>query len=271
MKNLVLKVRPTLEKEHYIRKADPNSNYWFDFSCPKLRKYQEKFEDKFCLILAGDQNLEGDFYSIPFSVVDTLFIEEYLSNDKNGKTRWVGSVKGHELKVNNCMHTKDISLFYGNPLFIDNNYNLLTPNTHIEDPNEYAIQNRKIEINARQKQSLFRKKVLDNFQEKCCLTGIRESGFLRASHIIPWSHSISSRLDHSNGLSLSVTYNHLFDQGYIRFDNSLKVIVTLELREFSIPFQEILSQINQAQANLPVLHSISEDYLDYHRKNILIK
>ena len=220
MKNLVLKIRSTLEKEHYIRKADPNSNYWFDFSCSKLKRYQEIFEDKFCLILAGNQDLEGDFYSIPFTVVSDLFSEDYLSNDKNGKNRWVGSVRGHELKVNNCIYTKDISLFYGNPLFL-NKLDLLNIDTNTEDPNEYAIQNRRIEINARQKQSLFRKKVLDNFQEKCCLTGIRESNFLRASHIIPWSHSISSRLDPSNGLSLSITYDHLFDQGYISFDNSL--------------------------------------------------
>ena len=270
MKNLVLNNRSNLEEDHYIRKADPSNNYWFDFSLSKLKKYKEKFGNNFSIILAGNQDLEGDFYVIPFVVVADLFTEEYLSNDKNGKTRWVGIIRGHEIKVNNCNYTKDISLFYGNPLFLNNQYDLINTDTKIDELNEYAIQNRRIEVNSRQKQSLFRKRVLDNFQRKCCLTGIPESNFLRASHIIPWSHGISSRLDTSNGLSLSVTYDHLFDQGYISFDTSLKVIITPQFQNFSLPFQDILVKINQIQASLPLIYSINQEYLEYHRNKILI-
>ncbi len=271
MKNLIIKNRSILEQKHYIRKADPNNNYWFDFACSKLKKYREKFDDKFCLILAGDQDLEGDFYFIPFSVVSKLFNDEYLSNDKNGKNRWVGVIRGHEIKINNCSFTQDISIFYGNPFFLNSEFNLLEQNINTEDSNEYAIQNRKIEINARQKQSLFRKKILDNFEHKCCLTGISEVNFLRASHIVPWSHSISSRLDPANGLCLSITHDYLFDQGYISFDNSMKVIITSEVNSFSIPFKEILLKIDRVEAQKPSLHSINQDYLEYHRNNILMR
>lgn len=280
MRNLVLNNRSALEKYHYIRKADPNRNYWFDFSCPKLKNYIKMFGEDFCIILAGDENLEGDFYSIPFNVVIDLFTDEYLSNDKNGKNRWVGIIRDHELKINNCSQKTDISIFYGNPLYLSNKtdlFNLLSTSNSIseneiqDDPNEYAIQNRKIEINSRQKQSLFRKRVLDNFNWKCCLTEISESNFLRASHIVPWSHSISSRLDPSNGLCLSVTYDHLFDQGYISFDESLKVIITPEFTSFSFSFQKILSGINRVQASIPKMHLIKQDYLSYHRQNILIR
>jgi predicted restriction endonuclease len=170
-------------------------------------------------------------------------------------------------------YSKDVSLFYGNPSFLSYSGQpfLKTFNLSEDDLNDYSIENRKIEINSRQKQSLFRKKVLNNFQDKCCISSISESNILRASHIIPWSHRIDSRLDPSNGLCLSVTYDHLFDQGFISFSDSLQVIITPEYRNFSQPLQNLLEDVKNRQAELPKKHKISQDYLNYHRENILIK
>ncbi|WP_396229663.1 HNH endonuclease [Geminocystis sp. NIES-3708] len=103
------------------------------------------------------------------------------------------------------------------------------------------------------------------------MTSISESNMLRASHIIPWSHKIDSRLNPSNGLCLFVTYDHLFDQGYISFTNSLQVIITPEYKYFSLPLQDILILVQNTQAKYPIKYQIDCDYLDYHRKNILIK
>lgn len=273
MINLVIKNRKLIEKRHYVRKADPNVNYWFDFFSNKLYKYQDKFGDNFYLIIIGSEKQEADFYAIPFLVVKDMFIEEYLSNDKRGKVRWVGSIKGHSFNLRTCNLPKDISLFYGNPSFLNTQENFLEIKYNLseEELNDYSIENRKIEINARQKQSFFRKKVLNNFQEKCCITSISESNMLRASHIIPWSHKIDSRLNPSNGLCLSVTYDHLFDQGYISFSDFLQVIITPEYKSFSLPLQEILKELKNRQAKYPIQYQINRDFLDYHRQNILIK
>jgi hypothetical protein len=274
MINLVLKNRQLINKIHYIRKADPKVNYWFDFYSAKLEQYQNKFGNDFCLIIAGSDKQEGDFYAIPFITVQDIFVDQYLSNDKReGQARWIGSIKGHNLTLRTCNISKDVSLFYGNPSFLSYSGQpfLKTFNLSEDDLNDYSIENRKIEINSRQKQSLFRKKVLNNFQDKCCISSISESNILRASHIIPWSHRIDSRLDPSNGLCLSVTYDHLFDQGFISFSDSLQVVITPEYRNFSQPLQNLLEDVKNRQAELPKKHKISQDYLNYHRENILIK
>jgi hypothetical protein len=273
MTNLVLKNRQLIEQKNYVRKADPKVNYWFDFSYSKLQRYRDKFGSNFCLIIAGSENQDGDFYAIPFVNVKDVFIEQYLSNDKVGKVRWVGNIIGHNLKLTTCKVFKDISLFYGNPSFVSYEERpfQLESNLSEEELNDYSIENRKIEINSRQKQSVFRKKVLNNFQEKCCISSISESNMLRASHIIPWSHRIDSRLDPSNGLCLSVTYDHLFDQGFIGFNDSLQVIITPKYKSFSQPLQKILEDVKSRQAELPKKFKINQDYLIYHRENILIK
>ena len=59
-----------------------------------------------------------------------------------------------------------------------------------EGTNDYAIENSKREIQVSIKQSTFRKKILKNFEHKCCLTGVTENDLLVASHIIPWATKI---------------------------------------------------------------------------------
>ncbi|PPJ62092.1 hypothetical protein, partial [Cuspidothrix issatschenkoi] len=66
MINIALKNRQWIEQKNYFRKADPKVNYWFDFYYNKLQRYRDKFGNDFCLIIAGSENQEGDFYAIPF-------------------------------------------------------------------------------------------------------------------------------------------------------------------------------------------------------------
>lgn len=270
--NLALAHRDLLRRQNYVRKADPKVDYWFDFTAQKLREYFEENGTNFRLIIIGSETLEADFYAIPYAALQDILTESNLSNDKSGKHRWVGNIYGHTLKLRNCPTPKDVGLFYGNPILLDDKNSLpwLTNASSEDVENEYAIENRKIEINVRQKQSVFRSNVLKNFQQRCCVSELTEANLLRASHIVPWSHRVESRLDPSNGLCLSVAYDHLFDQGFIGFSESLKVIVTPAHEGFSAPLQSILKDIDSRQASLPKLHPINREYLRYHREKILI-
>ncbi len=271
--NLALAHRELLERHHYVRKADPNVDYWFDFSAVKLKQYFENNGLNFKLIIIGSENLEADFYAIPFAAVQDIFTEENFSNDKGGKRRWVGNIFGHTLRLSNCSVPKDIGLFYGNPILLTNEASLPWPTQELteDEENEYAIENRRLEINVRQKQSVFRKSVLKNFQRRCCITQLTETSLLRASHIVPWAHRVESRLDPSNGMCLSVAHDHLFDQGFIGFTESLKVVITPEHKRFSAPLQSLLRDIDGRQASLPKLRKINSEYLSYHREKILIR
>lgn len=64
-------------------------------------------------------------------------------------------------------------------------------------------------------QSFFRRAVIANFDEHCCITGIADSRLLNASHIVPWSDDIKNRHNPSNGLSLSATFDRAFDRGLV--------------------------------------------------------
>ena len=284
--NLVVAYRDLLEKRNYVRKADPRVNYWFDFAAGKVGEYVDLYGPNFNLIIVGSLELEADFYVIPYPAVRDLLTEENLSNDKSGKRRWIGNIFGHTLKLSNCPTAKDISIFYGNPLLLADDQSpflerrsLLNDERSLpwnfrpltdEEENDYAIENRLQEVKVRQKQSTFRNKVLRNFDSRCCLTQITEENLLRASHIVPWSHRVESRLDPANGLCLSVVHDHLFDQGFIAFDDDLKVIITPEHKAFSEPLQGILQGVASRQATPPKLNSINRDYLAYHRHKILI-
>ena len=160
----------------------------------------------------------------------------------------------------NCPIYIDVGMYFGNP-------HLLTQTDAITDDveNDYAIENRLVEIQVRVKQSVFRKKVLSNFENACCVSGISESELIVASHIIPWSHRIETRLDPANGLLLFSSYDKLFDQGYITFNNNLKIIITSKTPNFSGELQILLKSIENKNAVNPKKYPIKSEYLEYHR------
>src|SRR6476469_6868470 len=99
MNNFVWTNREILKKSNYIRKADPQKNYWLDFSASRLQNYINIFGNNFNVIILGSEMEEGDFYIIPFSYIKHILIDDYLSNDKDGRKRWVGIVKENHLKI----------------------------------------------------------------------------------------------------------------------------------------------------------------------------
>ena len=60
-------------------------------------------------------------------------------------------------------------------------------------------------------QGFFRRAVLANFNNCCCITGIDEPRLLIASHISPWGADVENRHNPRNGLCLSATFDRAFD------------------------------------------------------------
>lgn len=80
-------------------------------------------------------------------------------------------------------------------------------------------------INARRGQGVFRTRVLQ-IERQCRLTGVDDPDHLRASHIMPWGRSShQQRLDRYNGLMLAPHVDHLFDRGYISFNDDGALLV----------------------------------------------
>ena len=86
-------------------------------------------------------------------------------------------------------------------------------------------------VKARRGQGIFRTNVR-LIEKSCRLTGVQNKKHLRASHIKPWKDSNDSeKVDGNNGLLLSPHVDHLFDQGYITFQNSGNLVISKELNQ----------------------------------------
>lgn len=133
--------------------------------------------------------------------------------------------------------------------------------TKIKD-DKTIFETDKIElIKARRGQGVFRKRVLTT-EPYCRLTGVSDPRFLRASHIKPWVDSDNKeRLDGNNGFMLSPHVDHLFDGGYISFEQSGHVLVAADidsiLSDWSLPLRVIGHPFSDEQ----------EIYLAFHRAN----
>ena len=82
----------------------------------------------------------------------------------------------------------------------------------------------------------------------------------------PWAHCNTNdeRLDGNNGLMLTPTIDHLFDKGFVSFDNDGNLL-----------FSEHLTAGDKAMLNLDARIEAAPfsneqiSYLNYHRKHIL--
>jgi hypothetical protein len=124
-------------------------------------------------------------------------------------------------------------------------------------------------LEVRTKQSLFKRRLL-TVEKECRLTRIADLRFLRASHIKPWSKCASGdeRIDGSNGLLLSPAADHLFDRGWITFEDNGALV-----RSNALP-GDVISRIG-----IDLTHGrkcgtfiqVQKKYLEYHRNKVFEK
>ncbi len=96
----------------------------------------------------------------------------------------------------------------------------------IETDPEIGETDREQLVLARRGQGRFRDYVT-RIERRCRITGVNRSEHLRASHIKPWRDSGNAeRLDGENGLLLTPSIDHLFDRGFISFEDGGRLLVS---------------------------------------------
>lgn len=140
----------------------------------------------------------------------------------------------------------------------------------LEDPlSEYANQTpseteRKGLVTSRIGQGAYRKSVLHRWKFACAVTGYQKHEILIASHIVPWRLADNDeRLDVHNGILLSPTYDALFDQHLISFENNGKIILSEPLK--ASDYHKIGISGREMIKNLSLENY---DYLNRHRQEI---
>lgn len=116
---------------------------------------------------------------------------------------------------------------------------------------------------SRRGQGIFKSNVR-MIEDHCRVTGVTNMKHLRASHIKPWAKSDNhEKLDGANGLLLSPHVDHLFDQGFISFENKGNILVSKHLNV------SVLDQWGiEIPANVGDFRESQEAYLGYHRGKI---
>ncbi|MDP9078601.1 MAG: HNH endonuclease [Bacteroidota bacterium] len=100
-------------------------------------------------------------------------------------------------------------------------------------------------------QSQFRSIVLTNFNNQCCITGIKMLELIVASHIAPWSKDKGNRLSPQNGLALNALHDKAFDRHLITITEDLKIKISPKFYQH----KEILS--------------IKQNFIDYDGQPLL--
>ena len=104
------------------------------------------------------------------------------------------------------------------PNIIEYNYNL---------PNKTE---RKGLVTTRVGQGIYRKMILQKWDDKCGVTGCNIKNILISSHIVPWKDSNKfEKRDPENGILLSPNLDSLFDRHLISFDDSGDIIISKKL------------------------------------------
>lgn len=118
-------------------------------------------------------------------------------------------------------------------------------------------------VMARRGQGRYRKN-LEQIEKSCRVTGLRDLNHLRASHIKPWRLSNDfEKLDGNNGLLLSPHVDHLFDRGWILFENDGHLVQSPNLDPIVIKSWKI-----EPDRNPQPFFPQQIEYLEFHREFI---
>jgi hypothetical protein len=127
---------------------------------------------------------------------------------------------------------------------------------------------RKAVVMARRGQGLFKDNVLKR-ESFCRLTKVDRIEHLRASHCKPWRDADNAeRLDGDNGLLLTPDADHLFDRGFVSFDDNGGVLWS--------PVAHVPSLIKmgldpKALKNVGGFSDGQKAYLAFHRDSVFLQ
>lgn len=123
-------------------------------------------------------------------------------------------------------------------------------------------------ILARRGQGIFKRNVF-KIEQRCRITGVDRVEHLVGSHCKPWRDCASNeeRLDGENGLLLTPSIDHLFDRGFISFENDGRLLIS------RVAHKESLRRMGvsvDAARNVGGFSEGQRRYLDYHRESVFL-
>ena len=123
-------------------------------------------------------------------------------------------------------------------------------------------------IRARNGQGLFKERV-SKIESRCRITGVENPVHLVASHCKPWRDSTNEeRLNGENGLLLTPSIDHLFDRGFIGFEDNGKLIISPVAHR---PSLQLMGIDTTKVINVGGFSGGQKQFLDFHRSAVLLQ
>lgn len=135
-----------------------------------------------------------------------------------------------------------------------------------------AGKNREQLMKTRIGQDFFRRTVLNLYENRCCITRLKQPELLVASHIKPWkvSDERTERTNPSNGLCLNALHDKAFDRGLITLDKEYKIVISRKLNDTDMDSETkawFMGYSNH-KITLPYKFLPGKDFIEYHNDMI---
>jgi putative restriction endonuclease len=106
-------------------------------------------------------------------------------------------------------------------------------------------------------------------ESHCRITGVNNPSHLLASHCKPWRDSSNEeRLNGENGLLLTPNVDHLFDRGFIGFEDSGVLIISPVAHK---PSLQRMGVETERSTNVGTFTEGQRRFLDFHRNAVLLR
>lgn len=139
-----------------------------------------------------------------------------------------------------------------------------------QEPDKLEVTEKIREVKTRVGHKAFKRELNSAYNSECCITGLNVPELNRASHIVPWKDDKSIRLDPSNGLYLSATYDAAFDRHLFTLDEDYRIVISAELKAFFSKqvCADYFERYAGTKITLPSRNPPSQEHLERHRKHL---
>ena len=138
----------------------------------------------------------------------------------------------------------------------------LRADTRLEETEKAAL------VMSRRGQGKFKQNV-SLLERRCRITQVDRPEHLRASHIKPWRDSTNQeRLDGENGFLLTPSIDHLFDRGFISFEDNGTLLISPVAHQ---PALQRMGVITDGTVNVGKFTGEQKRHLDFHRNFVFLE
>ena len=140
------------------------------------------------------------------------------------------------------------------------------------DINDLPIgKEREVFIKQRINQSFFRTVVLNSYDFRCCVSGVKNVELLEACHIVDWALDPINRTNPKNGLCMNPFFHRAYDKHLLSITPDLTIVVSDKLLQNvdSESFKEYLNNLSGKKICLPNKFQPQKDFLEIHYNKYL--